>query len=415
MPPAAFGPPFFFGSTNGRVPLMPKNNFLRGWLPVCLLGLSSFIHVTSEFMPVGLLPDIARSIGETEAITGRLLTGYAWIVALVSLPLTLLTAHMERRHLLVLLLGTFVIGNFLCSLAQSFYSLFACRLVIAFAHAVFWSVTPALAVRLSPKGKHNTGLAIVSGGAILATVLGVPVGTALGHQMGWRATFIIIALLAAGIVTLLRILLPKMASSQAGSLRTLPAIFHNKTLLAAYAVTACLITGNFTLFTYLVPFLTQVVGVAEGNVSTTLFVFGISGVLGVWISSVHCEKKLRRVLLGGGTAALLMLAATSLFHFSFALVLVCLIGWSVAQSMLGLAFQSWVLRLAPETADAAMSLYSGIFNLGIGSGALLGSLAMGGIGLPSLGYVGAVCAVPALLLLFFFAKTIPSTAEEISS
>ncbi len=394
---------------------MPKNDFLRGWLPVFLLGLSSFIHVTSEFMPVGLLPDIARSIGETEAITGRLLTGYAWIVALVSLPLTLLTAHMERRQLLVLLLCTFVLGNFLCGFAQSFYSLFACRLIIAFAHAVFWSVTPALAVRLAPKGKHNTGLAIVSGGAILATVLGVPVGTALGHHMGWRLTFIVISALGVLILLLLRALLPRLASSHAGSLRSLPSLFRNKTLVAAYVVTACLITGNFTLFTYLVPFLTQVVGVAENNVSTTLFAFGAAGVVGVWIASVHSEKHLRRVLLGGGIFALLMLAAVSLLHFSFALVLACLIGWSIAQSMLGLAFQSWVLRLAPHATDAAISLYSGIFNLGIGSGALFGSLAMSGIGLPGLGYVGAVCAIPALVLLFFFAKTIPSPAEEIAS
>jgi DHA1 family purine ribonucleoside efflux pump-like MFS transporter/DHA1 family L-arabinose/isopropyl-beta-D-thiogalactopyranoside export protein-like MFS transporter len=377
---------------------------IKAWIPVLLVGMCAFIFVTSEMMPVGLLPDISTSIGHSEATTGLLVTGYAWVVMLFSLPLTLATASTNRRQLLLLLIGIFFTGNLLCSIADSFAHLFLSRIVIASTHCIFWAITPPLATRLAPEGGEGLGLAVIGGGSILAAVLGVPLGTFIGHQFGWRLAFAFIGGIAFLIGTILFFLLPTLPSKQTGNWGSLPLIFKNKNLIAAYGVIAFIVSGHFFVYTYFVPYLQKVFNLHEQAVVYTLLVVGLSGAVGILLGGLFALKHLRLMMILSASVILGMMILVYSFQFSYAISLACMIAWSVAMSMIGLCFQVWILDLAPNAKDAATALMSGIFNFGIGGGALYGSITLRYMGVEWLPLIASFLILPGIVLIIRFVK-----------
>ena len=172
------------------------NKRSRIWSSILCLAFAGFIFNTTEFVPVGLLPNIAESFSMDVAHAGLLLTIYAWAVSLLSLPLTVLTSKMDRRKLLIFLFCLFIGSHILAGFAWSFYSLMVARIGIACAHAVFWAITTPLAVRLAPNGKKAKAMGFIVVGTSMATVLGIPIGTMIGQLVGWRITFLCIGFIA---------------------------------------------------------------------------------------------------------------------------------------------------------------------------------------------------------------------------
>ena len=170
---------------------------LREWMPVIVLMCCTFVFNTSEFIPIGLLSDIAADFGITEARAGLLITVYAWVVALVSLPLMLAVARMECRRLMLGVLGLFIASLLLTGLSSSYAMLMASRIGVACAHAVFWSIVSPLAVRVAPKGAQSAALGLIITGTSIAMIVGLPLGRVIGLYVGWRTTFFFIAAVAA--------------------------------------------------------------------------------------------------------------------------------------------------------------------------------------------------------------------------
>ena len=234
------------------------------WSRVLTLAVAAFIFNTTEFIPIALLSDIGAGFGMSAAQTGVMLTVYAWIVSLASLPCMLLVAQRERRGLLLALFALFIASHALSALAWNFTVLLVSRIGVALAHAVFWAITTALVVRLAPPGKQQQAIGWLSMGTALATVLGLPLGRLIGQVLGWRTTFALIAVAAAIVMLAVSLLLPRLPSRNAGSLTSLPLLARRPLLLGLYGFTALIIAAHFTAYSYIEPFARQFSHLGEG-------------------------------------------------------------------------------------------------------------------------------------------------------
>lgn len=371
------------------------------WLAIISLTCAAFIFNTTEFVPVGILPDIANSFSMDVAHTGLLITGYAWCVTIMSLPLTIWTAKIERKKLLIMIFLLFVVGHILAGVAWNFATLMFARVVIAFSHSIFWAITAPLAVRLAPIGKKARALSMIVAGTSIATVFGVPIGTIIGQHVGWRVTFLCIAVVAALVLCLLANLLPKLPSSHAGSFNMLPSLLKRPALIQAYLLIAIIIIGHFTAYTYITPFLTQVGGFPDSFVVVCLLIIGVAGIIGSMIYAKLLDKYPKGILIGaiGGMLISLLLLHVAILH-EYAMMLVSVI-WGMSIIMVGLIIQTKVLEVASDASDMANSMYSGIYNIGIGGGALIGSKVLIYAGTTYVGYFGALFVAIALALFCF--------------
>ncbi len=382
------------------------------WLRVVTLAIAAFIFNTTEFVPVGLLSDIAESFHMQTAQVGIMLTIYAWVVAVMSLPFMLLTSQMERRKLLICLFVLFIASHVLSFLAWNFTVLVISRIGIAFAHAIFWSITASLAIRLAPAGKRAQALSLIATGTALAMVLGLPIGRVVGQYFGWRTTFFAIGMGA--LITLLCLikLLPKLPSEHSGSLKSLPLLFRRPALMSLYVLTVVVVTAHYTAYGYIEPFVQNVAGLSANFATVLLLILGGAGIIGSLVFGKLGNRH-----------------ASSLVSIAIALLVVCLllllpaaeseahlailsIFWGIAIMVIGLGMQVKVLALAPDATDVAMALFSGIFNIGIGAGALVGNQVSLHWSMSAIGYIGAIPACAALVWAVLIFRKWPVTLEE---
>lgn len=368
----------------------------KQWVSVCALAVGAFIFNTTEYIPIALLSDIGQSFGKPATEVGMMITVYAWIVALLSLPLMLMTKNIERRKLLLMLFALFALFHALSFFSWSFNILLVSRIGIALTHAVFWSITASLAVRLAPAGKTNQALGLLSTGTVLAMVLGIPLGRVVGQYFGWQLSFLLIGVCAAGVMLVLAKNLPALPSQNTGSLSSLPSLFKRRNLMLLYAMTVLIITAHFTAYSYIEPFVLQVGGFKAEQVTIVLSLYGLAGFAASYLFGKWFAKSQRLFMLGAVAvillSALLLLPFASFPYAVYALVFI----WGVAIVIVSLGMVSKVLAFASDATDVANSIYSGLYNVGIGGGALLGHYVTVWFGLSNIGIAGAFLAAAGL-------------------
>lgn len=368
---------------------------------VFALAFAAFIFNTTEFVPVALLSDIAHGFDMPVSQTGLMITVYAWIVSLMSLPLMLVTAKLERRSLLLKLFVLFVLSHALSVFAWNYWVLLVSRVGVAFSHSVFWAITASLSMRVAPKGKQTQALGMIAMGSALAMVLGLPLGRIVGQWLGWRATFGVIGISALLVLLILAKLLPHLPSKNAGSLSSLPLLAKRPLLISVYTVTALMVSAHFTAYSYIEPFVKNISGMSDNTATLILLVFGLAGFVASFLfGRIYRFFPAKFITL---SLIIITLSLFGLLMFSqhIILIFILIFFWGVGIAAMSLGLQMRMLQLSPDATDVATAIFSGIYNIGIGGGALIGNQVMQHFGLENIGFVGAILGSLAMLLFIF--------------
>ena len=219
---------------------MSEKMSLRHWLSLISLTFATFIFNTSEFVPIGLLTDIQTDFHLTEASVGMLISVYAWVVMLLSLPLMIMVSRMEMRKLMLWLLGLFTAFQVMSFLSESFGMLMLSRIGVACTHSIFWSIISPIAVRIVPERHRSLALSMVVTGSSVAMILGMPLGRVIGLHVGWRMTFLSIGIFSAFTFCYAALKLPKVPSRGGFSVKKLPALLKQKGIIGIVLALAVL-------------------------------------------------------------------------------------------------------------------------------------------------------------------------------
>ena len=377
---------------------------LGKWLPLIFLTVAGFTFNTSELMPIGLLTDIATDFGVSEARAGLLITVYAWVVALLSLPLTLYFSHTDFRKLMLWIVALFVVSHVGSTFSTGYYTLMASRIGVACAHSIFWSIAPVMAVIATPGHARSTALSVMVAGGGIALVAGLPLGRVLGLVAGWRMTFAALGILALIVFIGLYFTLPHMPQATADESRKdiIRSVAKNKVLLTIYLITVVFVTGHYTGYSYIEPFMDSIVGMEPKAITLTLSLFGVAGLIGSAFMTRYFPRHPKAVVATvciSLPAVLLVLLPVSMLNV-WLLALLCVV-WGLAMTMFNIAFQNEIIIFAGKTQAVAMSIYSGIFNLGIGMGAFVGGIVCESGRMDCIGYVGGTIALCAAVYTLF--------------
>ncbi len=374
-------------------------------IPLLALAISAFAIGTTEFVIMGLLPEVASDLAVSLPSAGWLVSGYALGVAVGAPLLAVITSRMPRKLALQLLMGVFIVGNVMCALAGTYPLLMIARVVTSFAHGSFFGIGAVVAASLVPQEKRASAIALMFTGLTLANVLGVPFGTFIGQQFGWRMAFWIVSGL--GVLSLAGVaaLVPNRHDTGPVGLGHEVRVLKEPQVWLALAMTVLGFGGVFVVFTYIAPILEQVSGFSPHGVTLILVLFGIGLTVGNTIGGKLADRALMPSLMGILVVLAIVMAVFARTSHSQIAAAVTVFVWGIAAFATVPPLQMRVVEKATAAPNLASTLNIGAFNVGNAGGAWLGGLAIGhGYGLDALPWVAAAVAVAALLLTWIAAR-----------
>lgn len=366
-------------------------------LALLALAAASFGIGTTEFVIMGLLPDVARDLAVSIPRAGLLVSGYAIAVTVGAPLVAIATARLPRKRTLLLLMAIFVVGNVCCALSPSYGLLMLSRVLTAFAHGSFFGIGAVVAADLVPRNRRAQAISLMFAGLTLANVLGVPAGTMLGQALGWRATFW--AVVAIGVVAAAALArwVPDTAADRSVRLAQEFRTLRRPQVLLAMLISALSSVSLFSVFTYITPLLEQVSGFTPHGVSIALLLFGVGLTVGNMVGGRLADWRLMPAAIGCLVALVAVLLLFGQTQHSAIPALATLVLWGAIAFALVSPLQMRVLDQAVEAPNMASILNQGVFNLGNASGAWLGAAAIAsGLHYASLPWIGAVAAATAL-------------------
>lgn len=370
----------------------------RSHLGLSSLTLGAFAIGTTEFVPVGLLPQIAQSLDVSIPMAGFLVTGYALAVAIGAPSLTLALNTTPRRIVLVSLMALFITGNAIAAFAPNYGVLLSARIVTALCHGTFFGVGALVASSMVPKQRSAAAISTMFSGLTLATVLGVPFGTFIGDRFGWHAPFALIALVGVVALTSIWVLVPDVVYEPTDLSVELRALISGR-LGLALATTMLGFASVFTLFTYIAPLLEMVTGFSTSTVSELLVLFGVGTTLGNILAGRYADRSLAATLITtllglSVTLGLSTIAWSNPLGATLATFAIGFFGFATVTPL-----QLLVIRAAGNAKDLASSVNISAFNIGNALGAALGgAVVASGAPLPAIGVAAALLALAGTLL-----------------
>ncbi|WP_328744555.1 MFS transporter [Streptomyces sp. NBC_00285] len=362
------------------------------WSALLALSTAAFTAVLTELLPAGLLPRMAPALGVSEARVGFLVTGYAGASFAAAIPLTALLRGLPRRTVLVGALSGFALSNAVVALSSSYALTFGARLVAGGMGGTLWAMLAGYAARMVPAERRGRAIAIVLAGITLALSLGVPAGTVLAGAVGWRAAFGVLAGLAVLLVGWVRWQVPAFPGEAPEARVPLVRVAALPGIPAVLSVTLFLLVGHQVMYTYVAPFAAHA---GFGRTGLVLLVFGAATVVGIWITGVLVDGRLRAALLGAlGLCAAVMLALGLAAEVP-GILLISVGLWGLAFGGAPTLIQTALVDASgPERADVATSLQTTVYNAGIAAGSLTGGVVLEDMGAGALPWI----ALPLLVL-----------------
>ncbi|UXN60449.1 MFS transporter [Phyllobacterium zundukense] len=369
-------------------------------LPILALAIASFCIGTTEFVIMGLLPEVAADLGVSIPGAGLLVTGYALGVVIGAPIIAIATASLPRKSVLIGLAMLFVVGNLFCAIAPNYWMLMVARVVTAFGHGAFFGIGSVVAANLVPRHKRASAIALMFAGLTLANILGVPAGTALGEIYGWRATFYAVVAIGIAAVIAIVLLVPATREEQkGGGFISEIRVLGKLQVWLAMLISALASAGLFAVFTYIKPILTDVSGISTSAVTWVLLLFGAGMTVGNIIGGKLADWKLMPTVIGTLVALMFIHAIFAEVSGNAVAAIVVVFVWGVLTFVIVPPLQMRVVETAEEAPNLAATLNQGAFNVGNASGAWIGGAALTwGVSYQNLPFVGSALAVIAVLV-----------------
>jgi len=372
---------------------------LRSWLAVGSVGVGVFAFVTTEFIPVGLIPQIAKGLGVSIGAAGLMLTLPGLLSAFFAPALILLAGRIDRRVLLLTLLGLLVGSNMVSALSPNFALMMAGRALLGLCLGGYWTVALAAGARLVPPVQQTRAVSIMMSGMTCATVIGLPLGTWIGSMLTWRAAFATTAVLAGAALCAQALLVPTLPSTTAVKMADFRRLLRRKATLASLGLGALLFAANIASYTYLAPFLETVSVFGRNAITPVLLGFGVIGFLanlGVApLVAVH-PKRVLVLMIGIMAATMALLPIVALSHVG---VIGVLVVWAVPFGAVPLCLNAWALQSAPDRPEAVSSLFISTVQLSIALGSSFAAGLVAVFGVPANIWLGSGLAVVGLVLV----------------
>ncbi|WP_353826824.1 MFS transporter [Agromyces sp. SYSU T0242] len=384
------------------------------WRALVALASAVFLSITIEMLPTGLLPEMSAELGVGAPLVGLLVSVFAFAVVVSSAPLTALLRRVPRRTLMTVVLVVLGLTTAASALVPEYWMLVSVRVAGGVAHGLFWALVGAYPARLVGEAHLGRAVSVVLGGGTIALIAGVPLATALGQALGWRWAFGVVALLTLAGAVLVRLVLPADGATRAVSTATgsvvatgaVPAVGRTsmRAVLAVCVVTAIVMIGQYAALTYVAPLLTDVVGVSPAAVAPLLFASGLAGAAGLMVAGSAIARDSARALVVAMTLLAVALVAIAAEPGLWAGI-IAYTAWGFAFGAIPPLLQTRLLQAAPpERRDAASAFYTTAFNVGIGGGALVGSLLYGAFGVGSVPVAYAALLVVAMVVVVASAR-----------
>ncbi len=369
------------------------------WLAVASIAVGTFAMVTTEFLPIGLLTDIASGLKVSDGTAGLMVTMPGVLAAFAGPALIVAAGRLDRRTVMIALTVLLLASNLLAAFAPNFATMLVARLLLGLCVGGFWTFAPSAATQLVPAVSQARAMSLVLAGISLATVLGVPAGAFLGNAAGWRAAFAVTGLLAAVVLSVQMWLLPAMPPARAIRPRDLLIPLTRRMAQVGLLAVLFLIAGHFAAYTYLKPLLQQVFALDSGAVTALLLAYGAAGFVGTFAGGNLVARSVRgTTLLAAVLLAAALLLSTMVGDGALAGAAVVIV-WGIAFGLIPVALTGWMLKAEPDAPEAGQALLVTGFQVAIASGALLGGVVVDGYGISSTMLASAVLVLVATAII----------------
>lgn len=360
-----------------------------------MLTAATFIVVTSEMLPIGLLTPVSDDLGVTTGTVGLSVT-ITGVTAAVAAPIIVRHNRFDRRTAMLMLMGLLAAGNATAAAAWSFDAMIIARVLVGIGMGGVWAFAASLAPTLVAPRRAATATATVFSGVALASVLGVPAGTYLGALVGWRTVFGAAGLIALAVLVGLSLSLPKLPVTPEETVASIRTLAANRALRIALIVVALLVTGHFAAYTYVRPALEQIAGLDADRIGGALLAYGLAGMAGNFIAGWCAARRPRATVISIGVAVAASVSVVPALGGSVWLAIGLIATWGIAYGGVSVATMTWATAAAPNERESVSGLFVAVFNAAIASGALVGGVVNDQLGVSAALWVGATLVVLAV-------------------